>query len=112
MKRRLITVADLVLLVAVVAVTVVLFIGFDLPDRGKVAVVTVDNKEVIRLELAVDAKECIKMAEGYNIILVSDGKCSVIEADCRDGICENRGEIFKKGESIVCLPHKMIVEIK
>ena len=33
------------------------------------------------------------------------------EADCPDQICVRHKAISKSGESIVCLPHKVVVEI-
>ena len=47
----------------------------------------------------------------YNIIVIRDGTCAVIDADCPDGICIRRGRISRRGESIVCLPHKLVAEI-
>ena len=49
---------------------------------------------------------------GYNRIVVKDGKVSVTEADCPDKVCVNTGEISKSGDTIVCLPHKLVVEIE
>ena len=36
----------------------------------------------------------------------------MIDATCPDHICVNQKEISKTGETIVCLPNKVIVEIK
>ena len=33
------------------------------------------------------------------------------DADCPDKICINMGTIRKKGQTIICLPHKLVVEI-
>ena len=34
------------------------------------------------------------------------------EADCPDGYCKRQGEISTEKETIVCLPHKLVVEIQ
>ena len=34
------------------------------------------------------------------------------EANCPDKLCIHQGKISKNGETIVCLPHGLIVEIK
>lgn len=112
MNRKLITVWDVIMVFALLVVFVFIIICFNISDVGRTAVVRVDNKEVMRLSLADDCKEKISGLDGYNLLSIKDGKCSVLEANCRDGICKNRGEIYKKGESIVCLPHKLIVEIE
>ena len=36
----------------------------------------------------------------------------IIDADCRDKICIKSGFISKPGQLSVCLPHKLMVEIK
>ena len=54
-----------------------------------------------------------KLAEGasYNLISVTDGMVVVEAADCKDQICVRHKPISSKGESIICLPHRLVVEI-
>ncbi len=33
------------------------------------------------------------------------------KADCPDKLCVKQGKISKSGESIICLPHKVVVKI-
>lgn len=54
----------------------------------------------------------IKNSAGNNSILIRDNTIKVISADCKDDLCVKQGEISKVGESIICLPHKLIIEIK
>ena len=42
---------------------------------------------------------------------IKNGKVSMIKADCPDKICVNHAAISKKGETIVCLPHKVVIEV-
>lgn len=49
---------------------------------------------------------------GKNIIQIKDGSVSIIDADCPDKICVKDGSIHKPGQVLVCLPHKLIIEIK
>lgn len=48
---------------------------------------------------------------GWNTIQIKDGQVSIIDADCNDKTCINSGYIDKPGESIVCLPHRLIIKI-
>ena len=48
---------------------------------------------------------------GTNVIEIKDGKVYVSEADCPDKLCVKQGPISKAGETIVCLPHKLVVRI-
>ena len=34
------------------------------------------------------------------------------EADCPDQICRKHKAIDKSGETIVCLPHKVVIEVE
>lgn len=54
----------------------------------------------------------VKTDEGINIIKVKDNKIGIIEADCPDQVCMNPEYIEKAGQSLVCLPHKVMIEVK
>ena len=54
----------------------------------------------------------IETEYGYNLIEIGDEEVRVIEADCPDKIDVKQGYISRIGETIVCLPNKMVVEIK
>ena len=49
---------------------------------------------------------------GYNKLHIEHDGISVIDADCRDHICMSQGKVSKAGVPIVCLPHKLTVEIE
>ena len=51
-------------------------------------------------------------AGGYNIIRVSYGRISVIEANCPDKVCVHMGTIHSSAMPIVCLPHKLVIVLK
>lgn len=46
-----------------------------------------------------------------NILEIKDGEVKMKEADCPDQICVNQKAISKEGESIICLPNKIVVSI-
>ena len=48
---------------------------------------------------------------GYNVLEIEGGAAAVTEADCGDLTCVNTGAISREGESIVCLPYRLVVEI-
>ncbi len=49
--------------------------------------------------------------EAYNLLSVSDGVVRMEAADCRDQICVRHRAVSAAGESIICLPHKLVIEI-
>ncbi|MBR4949633.1 MAG: NusG domain II-containing protein [Clostridia bacterium] len=50
--------------------------------------------------------------EYNNVVVIKDKKVRVSDARCPDKVCKNTGEISKKGQSIICVPEKMIIKIK
>ena len=54
----------------------------------------------------------VKTESGYNTFIVESGEVNMIDADCPDKICVNHKPIYRKKESITCLPHKLVVEIE
>ncbi len=49
---------------------------------------------------------------GYNLVEVGDGEVRVIDADCPDKLDVLQGTITRPGEIIVCLPNRLVIEIK
>ena len=47
----------------------------------------------------------------YNTVEIKDGKVSVSEASCKNQICVKHSSISHSGESIVCLPNRLVVRI-
>lgn len=58
-----------------------------------------------------DDQEII-LNDGSNILVIDNGKADMIEADCPDKLCVEQRAISKNNENIICLPNKIIVEIK
>ena len=46
-----------------------------------------------------------------NTLKIENHKIRMISATCPDHLCIKQGTINKKGQSIICLPHKLIVEV-
>lgn len=79
------------------------------------AKITVDGDlfREIRLDNHVGEEQFkVESKDGYNLIKIVDNKIAIIDADCKDKVCENVGYISKVGQTAVCLPHKVVIEIK
>ena len=48
----------------------------------------------------------------YNVVEIKGGKVSVTEASCKNQVCVRHGSISRSGESIVCLPNRLVVSIE
>ncbi len=78
---------------------------------GKQVKVTVDGEVYGVYSLEKPRKITIHEDSFTNIIRIQDGKVEMEKADCPDKICVNHSAIRRKGETIVCLPHKVVVEV-
>lgn len=88
-----------------------------LHDRQKkedqlLGIVKVDNHQVKKLPLAKDQKWRYQKNGKINIVQVKNHKIRVIDANCKDQVCVKEGWKSKSGDTIVCLPHKFLIEIK
>ena len=107
-KKRL---GDLVLAGSLLLLAGILFLLFRPGGQGAWAVVTADGREIARYPL--DGDRTVRLGdEDYNILQISGGAAAVIEANCGDHTCVRTGAISREGEVIVCLPHRLTVEIQ
>ncbi len=49
---------------------------------------------------------------GRNVLEFNDDEVRIIEASCLDKLCIKQGSIGKEGQLLVCLPNRLVVEIK
>ncbi len=49
---------------------------------------------------------------GVNIVEIVDEKVGMYEADCPDKVCYSPEYISRPGETIVCLPNRIVIEVK
>ena len=81
-------------------------------ENGNYLRVELNEKEYGTYPLNKDKTFKIKIDEDeYNIVEIKNGKVKMREANCRDLICTHMPSIEKIGETIVCLPHRLILEI-
>ena len=79
--------------------------------EGAYAVVMIDGRQSARYSLSQDTEVEIKSENGVNILRIEDGKASVISASCHDGVCVRHKAVSRDGETIICLPNKLIIRI-
>lgn len=106
---------DIILIVALlmIAATVGLCLHLFKGD-GNVVKVTIDGKPYGTYSLSENRTEDIitgEDGEQLNRLVIKDGKALVETATCPDKICSNHRPISRDGESIVCLPHRVVVTV-
>lgn len=83
-------------------------------EPGKVAVIKINGKEVDRFEIyKIDHKEkkYVPAKGQYNILEIEKGRIRDREDNSPDQIAVRTGWISEVGETAICLPHKLVIEI-
>lgn len=115
--KKIWTKGDIILIVGIVLWSI--FSLFSLKNSvegsaSRYVSVKVAGEEIQRIELTrenIGKTFPVNTRYGYNLIEIGDGKVRVIEADCPEQIDVLQGYIENTGEIIVCLPHRLIIEI-
>lgn len=106
--------ADFILIavVAVVVAVLVFFLYGVNNNSGDYVQVEVDGEVVETLPLDTDTVYEIETENGgTNTLVIQDSSAKMTEANCPDGICMNHSKISRSGESIICLPHKVVITV-
>ncbi|WP_040951557.1 NusG domain II-containing protein [Gorillibacterium massiliense] len=77
------------------------------------AIISVDGKPDQTVELTEEERYIeISTSRGYDRLRVRNNGIEVVKSDCPEKICFTYGLIQKPGETIICLPLRMVVTIK
>ncbi|MDZ5253174.1 NusG domain II-containing protein [Clostridium sp. LIBA-8841] len=71
-----------------------------------------ENYKVFELKEETDEKIRVEENGGVNEIYIKGKDVYMHDTNCTDRICIRQGKISKVGESIVCLPNRVFIEIK
>lgn len=114
-SRKRLAASDVVLAFVLVSVSV-LMTALQFKNTGNTALKAVVKKNGITVQSVVlQDREPYEMCidEEYNIILyIEKNGVTVARSDCADKICVNTGKITKPGQTIVCLPARVSVELQ
>ncbi|KAB7584148.1 NusG domain II-containing protein [Enterococcus faecium] len=108
----------IILLLTVLSFLPVMIFGLqqNTATAEKEAVLRVDGTEIKTFPLMAGEESntyTYKDEHGdYNLIEIDGDRVRIKEADCDDQICVRRGWATKNGETIVCLPHKLVIEVR
>lgn len=63
------------------------------------------------LPLDRDARVTVEGSLGTNVIEVAEGRVRCAESDCGNQVCVQTGWVGSPGEMVVCLPHRLTVQV-
>lgn len=108
MNRRDWILAVVLLLTAAVGMLAVHFAG---TDGGSEVRITVGGEVYGTWPLSKDRTIEVNTSYGHNVVVIADGEVFMQDADCPDRYCIRQGAIKSTNKSIICLPHKLVVEV-
>jgi hypothetical protein len=79
------------------------------------AVVSVNSQPVARFVLSSGRlleEHTIRGPNGNAVLQTENGRIRMVSSPCRDKLCVKHGWISKPGESIICLPERIVVRIE
>lgn len=106
---------DIIMITAVILAAVIglIYLNF-FRSPGDSVTVTVDGEVYGVYSLSRNISEDIYSGdnnENHNRLVIKDGKAFMETATCPDGICVGHKSIFRDGESIVCLPNRVVITV-
>lgn len=95
-------------IILVIAVFIFVFLNFS-KEKGNAVVVTIDDKIYEIYDL--NENITVELHTG-NTLVIKDNEAYISKSTCKDKVCINHGRISAVGETIICLPHKLVIEVK
>lgn len=112
MKRKYL--ADILLIIFLIILTILISIYiYREPASDDLQVeVCVDGEVIKTYPLSKDSDYYMedKLSIG-NTLVIDGGFVYIKDANCNDELCVKQGRIKRANESIICLPHKLVVRI-
>ena len=104
---------DIIIILAAIFIAGISWFVFN--NRGNVGgnyvQIIVDGTITDNYLLSENGEFEINNGEHRNILYIADGKAYMKDADCPDRLCISQGIISKNGQSIICLPNRIVVKI-
>lgn len=102
-----------IVVIVIIAIVSIFFVNNKYDAHQKNIMITVDNE--LYKNIAFDDKtqdtHLIETQYGTNLLVIKNGNVSIVKADCPAQICVHTKAASNLGDMIVCLPHKLVVEI-
>ena len=105
--------ADFVLMIALIIVGIASSVAVSLSSSLGNKVV-IESRGSVYGTYSLGENRTIKIRNGdsTNIVRIKNGKVKMIEASCKNQICVHHAAIDKTGQSIICLPNRVVVRIE
>ena len=107
-----ITTADKILIAALLILNGWLFANWGTGfSKGDWVVVTVNEKETIRLSLNADQTTHVKGPLGLTEVEIKKGQARIVRSPCKNKVCIKSGYIRYADRLTACIPNRVVVRI-
>ena len=102
---------DFILIISVIfiSLSVFLFLRITKEEGSGQVIISVHGEEYGRYNIDEDNEININNS---NTLVIKDNKVYMKDATCPDKLCVKQKQISRDGESIICLPNKIIVTVE
>lgn len=102
---------DIIFLTALFLLGLMLTFGiYRFSEGGSEVHITVDGALFGVYDLRENQEITVESENGVNVVAIENGEAYMKSADCPDGLCRHQGAISRDKQTIVCLPHRLVVE--
>ena len=109
--RRNITKGDIILIASILALSIIWFVSSFTAEENLRADIYVDGEKVHSIDLS-KVEESYNIRENYCELLIEKDGVSFSFSDCADQLCVRRGKLKRQGDTMACVPEKIVVIIK
>lgn len=112
MRYRATVIAAVLVLAALAAAFALVAAGSGSSDAGSLRAIVHDaDGNTHELPLSEDTELAVSTSLGSNTVVVKDGAVSIADADCPGGDCTRQQALDEPGRQLICLPHRLWVEV-
>ncbi|MBO5937462.1 MAG: NusG domain II-containing protein [Clostridia bacterium] len=108
---RSITKGDIILIVSLIVISLVMFVLSFSGSENLVAEIYVDGERAHSIALS-EVTESYTVNENYCQLLIEKDGVSFVFSDCGDKLCIKRGKLKNQGDTMACVPQKVVVILK
>ena len=107
-----ITKGDIILIAAVVLISAVLFALPFFSGNDELTAEIYVSGEMQHSILLSEVEEGYTLTENYCQLLIEKDGVSFVYSDCGDKLCVRRGKLTRQGDTMACVPEKVVVILR
>jgi hypothetical protein len=102
---------DLILLTSLIVIGLIVFLSVNATKQSGGEVHVIVRGEIVE-SYPLDENRTVELEyNGHNSLVIKDGRAYMRSADCPDKLCVQQRKIGYENETIVCLPHELVIKI-